>query len=152
LHIRPLGVALFGPEAAPLLDRRLQWGERAVGYLLDRLLWTQRKRGEATRQRVHYGALDVEDLGRVYEALLELDAGISVEPLCRLRRQKLEVVVPAVQGEKYRLQTVAAVADDAEDEADDDAADEPEEEDVVSGKKTKIEWIEEIKSHRFFLR
>ena len=55
-----------------------------------------------TRERVHYGPLDVEDLGRVYEALLELEPGIATEPMCRLRRQKLEVVVPMAQGEKYR--------------------------------------------------
>ena len=84
LHIKPLGGALFGPEAAPLLDNpALTWGERAVAFLLDQLLWTQPKRGGITRQRVHYGALDVEDLGRVYEALLELEAGIATERLCR---------------------------------------------------------------------
>jgi hypothetical protein len=152
LHIKPLGGALFGPAAAPLLDRKLQWGERAVAYLLDRLLWTQRQRGEATRQRVHYGALDVEDLGRVYEALLELDAGISTEHLCRLRRQKLEVVVPVAQGEKYRPLTASVSVDDAEEDASVDDAEELEEGTVTSGKKTKIEWIEEIPAHRFFLR
>jgi hypothetical protein len=30
-----------------------------------------------------------------------LEPGISSEPMCRLRRQKLEVVVPLAQGEKY---------------------------------------------------
>ena len=89
LHIKPLGGALFGPEAAPLLyNPALTWGERAVAFLLDQLLWTQPKRGGSTRQRVHYGALDVEDLGRVYEALLELEAGIGTELLCRLRRPR----------------------------------------------------------------
>lgn len=45
LHVMPLGGALFGQEAAPLLDNpELTWGERAVAYLLDRLLWTQPKR------------------------------------------------------------------------------------------------------------
>lgn len=103
LHVKPLGGALFGPEAAPLLTG-LRWGERAVAHLLDRLLWTPKRRGSDARQRVHYGPLDVKDLGRVYEALLELEPGIAAEPMCRLRRQKLEVVVPIAQGEKYRLQ------------------------------------------------
>ena len=48
----PLGGALFGAQATPLLDR-LAWGERAVALLLDRLLWTTPKGRE--RERVHYG-------------------------------------------------------------------------------------------------
>ena len=101
LVVKPLGGKLFGEAATPTLTP-LHWGERAVALLLDRLLWTSKKRGAETRDRVHYGSLDVEDLGRVYEALLELEPGISSVPMCRLRRQKLEVVVPAAQGEKYR--------------------------------------------------
>jgi hypothetical protein len=154
LHIKPLGGALFGPEAAPLLDNpALTWGERAVAFLLDQLLWTQPKPGGITRKRVHYGALDVEDLGRVYEALLELEAGIATEPLCRLRRQRLEVVVPAAQAEKYRTAAAVVVADDAEEDlAEAEGEDESEEETASSGKKTKIEWIEEITPNRFYLR
>ena len=101
LMVKPLGGKLFGEAATPTLTP-LHWGERAVAVLLDRLLWTSKKRGAETRDRVHYGSLDVEDLGRVYEALLELEPGISSMTMCRLRRQKLEVVVPAAQGEKYR--------------------------------------------------
>lgn len=87
MEVKALGGALFGSGATPLLDR-MQWGERAVACLLDALLWTPAD-GRAERERVHYGALDVEDLGRVYEVLLELDPGISTVPMCRLRRAKL---------------------------------------------------------------
>jgi hypothetical protein len=92
LSIAPLGGALFGTEATPLLDR-LAWGERAVALLLDKLLWTTPQ--GRPRERVHYGALDVEDLGRVYEALLELEPGIASVPMLRLRRAAQEVVVRA---------------------------------------------------------
>ena len=119
LVVKPLGGKLFGPNATPILSERA-WGERAVAWLLDRLLWTPKKRGSETRERVHYGSLDVEDLGRVYEALLELEPGISAEPMCRLRRQKLEVVVPLAQGEKYR----PARPVDAEPAEDDEAENE----------------------------
>ena len=61
LSVTPLGGALFGEQATPLLDR-LAWGERAVALLLDRLLWTTPK--GRPRERVHYGSLDVEDLGQ----------------------------------------------------------------------------------------
>lgn len=149
LNVKPLGGALFGAGATPILTR-LQWGERSVALLLDQLLWTTANRRGMSRERVHYGALDVEDLGRVYEALLELEPGISHEPMCRLRRQKLEVVVPIAQGEKYRPAKPKPVEEVIEDEIEDE--EDEEEESPKSGKKTKVEWIEEIPPNRFYLR
>ncbi|WP_129676538.1 hypothetical protein [Candidatus Chloroploca sp. Khr17] len=102
LTVKPLAGGLFDPAATPTLAG-LRWGERAVALLLDRLLWTPRGKGGTARERVSYAALDVEDLGRVYEALLELEPGIAAEPMCRLRRQKLEVVVPIAQGVRYQV-------------------------------------------------
>jgi len=127
LNIRPLGGMLFGQDAIPLIDA-LHWGEEAVARLLDHLLWTPGDK-KTERERVHYGTLDVEDMGRVYEALLELEPGISTESMCRLKRAKLEVVVPVAQGEPYRAKEGAK----------------------KSGK-TKVEWIEEIPSGCFYLR
>jgi hypothetical protein len=92
LQIAALGGALFGVETTPLLDR-IEWGEHAVAILLDRLIWTRAAGGE--RVRVHYGSLDVEDLGSVYEGLLEQEPGIATEPLIRVRRGKLEAILPA---------------------------------------------------------
>lgn len=129
LMVKPLGGALFGLNTTPHLAK-VKWGERAVAHLLDRLLWTPLRRGADTRERVHYGPLDVEDLGRVYEALLELEPGISGEPMCRLRRSKLEVVVPLAQGEKYR----------------------PTDDEEASSGGTSVEWIERIEPGQFYLR
>ncbi len=150
--VKPLGGKLFGPQATPTLTD-LAWGERAVAWLLDRLLWTPKQRGSDTRERVHYGSLDLEDLGRVYEALLELEPGISAGPMCRLRRQKLEVVVPLAQGEKYRPTRPIdeELAEDDEAENEDIDADDGEQLNG-RGKKTKVLWIEEIPPHRFYLR
>lgn len=92
LAIPALGGVLFSPATTPVLDA-LTLGERAVALLLDRLLWTRTRGGE--RARVQYGPLDVEDLGHIYEALLELEPGISRTPMLRLRRARLEVVVAA---------------------------------------------------------
>lgn len=151
LNIAPLGGVLFGVDAAPLIDA-LAWSEHGCAVLLDKLLRAPRGKGKAkTLVRLSYRDLDVEELGRVYEALLELDPGITSEDMVRLRRQKLEVVVPYAQGEKYRA---AAAVDDEDD------ADEPEvDEDDDSGKKGKIKWIEAIdapnEAHpigRFYLR
>jgi hypothetical protein len=152
LVVKPLGGALFGATATPTLSK-LTWGERAVAWLLDRLLWTTQRRGEETRQRVHYGPLDVEDLGRVYEALLELEPGITSEPMCRLRRQKLEVVVPIAQGEKYRPAGEPVTSQPTDDEDEETTEEETEDEEQPRrGKKTKVEWIEAILPGRFYLR
>ncbi len=162
LEVKPLGGMLFGPDATPLLDR-MRWGERGVARLLDALFWTPGD-GRTERERVHYGALDVEDLGRVYEALLELEPGITDAPMCRLRRAKLEVVVPLDQGAPYRLPAAdseALLASDADDDSasdDDDTAEEDDAEDDAPkrrGKdsaKTKVQFIEAIPAGRFFLR
>lgn len=180
LEIKPLGGMLFGPDATPLMDK-VVWGELAVARLLDQLLWTPGE-GKSERERVHYGALDVEDLGRVYEALLELEPGITQQPMCRLRRAKLEVVVPLQHGIPYRDGQAAGLAperadasdlsglsqvgdppDDAEESPDDDSDAELEEDEDAAedeapkkgrGKeaKTKVLFIEEIPAHRFFLR
>lgn len=149
LTVRPLGGALFGPEAMPRLEA-LRWGERAVSHLLDALLWTPAD-GRIERERVHYGTLDVEDLGSVYEALLELEPGIATEPMCRLRRAKLEVVVPAAQGDPYRAAAVAVAEEDAEDD-DADEEDENGDEDKKGKGKTKVAFVEDIPAGRFFLR
>jgi hypothetical protein len=122
LSIAPLGGALFGNGATPLLDS-LAWGERACALLLDRLLWTKPK-GRA-RERVHYGSLDVEELGHIYEALLELEPGIAAAPMSRIRRAKIEIVVPTAIGAGYR--------------------DNP-------GSGTRAIWAEDIPAGRFYLR
>ena len=153
LNVKPLGGALFSVGATPVLSK-LRWGERAVAHLLDQLLWTTSKKKDGDRKRVHYGPLDVEDLGRVYEALLELEPGIAGEPMCRLRRQKLEVVVPVAQGEKYRPAKPVVSNNDDEQDVDDSEEEEEEDEDDAPkrGKKTTVQWIEEIDPSKFYLR
>jgi hypothetical protein len=106
LSIPPLGGALFHAASTPLLDG-LTFGEHAVALLLDRLMWTTTRGGE--RARVQYGPLNVEDLGHVYEALLELEPGISRVPMVRLRRGRLEVVVPARYRQVSDETSIAAV-------------------------------------------
>jgi hypothetical protein len=92
ISIAPLGGGLFDPAATERLDC-LRWGERAVALLLDRLLWTTP--GGRERERVHYGSLDVEELGRVYESLLDLEPDIAMSPMARIRRGRFEAVVQA---------------------------------------------------------
>jgi hypothetical protein len=92
LSIAPLGGGLFDAAATAAIDR-LHWGERAVALLFDRLLWTVPKGRQ--RERVHYGSLDVEELGRIYESLLDLQPDIATSPMIRVRHGRLEAVVEA---------------------------------------------------------
>ncbi len=152
IQVHPLNGALFGPNTMPLLDS-LRWGDRAVAFLLDRLLWTPAKRGADSRKRVHYGSLDVENLGSVYEALLELEPGVASETMCRLRRKKLEVVVPIGQGEKYKTKKMDR--DDNPTGGSNEREEEDDEGKDVDGsleKSTGVEWIEKIPAGRFFLQ
>jgi hypothetical protein len=149
--IAPLGGRLFGQQETPLLSSA-SWSEVGCAGMLDKLLWTlekprgaRRAQTEAGRRRINYADLDIEDLGRVYEALLELEPGLATEPMVRLRRAKLEVVVPAAQGAKYRP-AKPTENDDAEAEGGDDAeaTDADDGEDESSGKKSKVEFVEDI--------
>lgn len=155
LHIASLGGALFGAQSTPLLNE-LKWGEAGCALLLDNLLRAPRGKGKGRAlMRLSYRDLDVEELGRVYEALLELEPGIASEPMARLRRSKLEVVVPAAQGEKYRpkQEAGAGTEETREDVEEQDDADEAEsDEESESSKKSKIEFIETIKPNQFYLR
>ncbi len=151
LHIAPLGGALFGAESTPLLDR-LKWGEHGCAELIDNLLRAPRGKGQGrSLVRLSYRDLGVEELGRVYEALLELEPGISAEAMVRLRRAKLEVVVPLEQGDKYRPKDeTGRMKDEAIVEEEDSIEDE--EQSDVSSTKSKIEWIEAIAPDQFYLR
>lgn len=158
MKVSRLAGMLFEKDSTPLLDR-LTWGERAVALLLSHLLWTESdsKRDDSVgRERVHYGSLDVENLGRVYEALLELEPGLATEPMCRLRRDKLEVVLPAAQGEPYRQKDAVSSEHDAEcpEAADAEENEEDAQADVddAKGKKAKVAWVESIAPGRFYLR
>ena len=108
IAIAPLGGGLFDPAGTACIDR-YHWGERAAALLLDRLLWTT-PRGRP-RERVHYGGLDVEELGRIYESLLDLQPAIASRPMRRVTHGRFEAVMdsaPAdatIQPEQFFLRT-----------------------------------------------
>lgn len=89
LRVLALGGGLFDDRSTALLDS-LHWDERATATLLSALIWQDSSRD----QRIDYAALEIEDLGGIYEGLLELEPGITSAPMCRLRRGKLDLVVP----------------------------------------------------------
>jgi hypothetical protein len=67
LRVTAFNSRLFSPSAAPLLDH-LALDDRAVGEALEALVFHAGSRG---RQRISYADLGVEQLGSVYERLLD---------------------------------------------------------------------------------
>lgn len=137
LVVHPIEGGIFCREATTLLDR-LTWPEHAVALLLDGLVWTPRGEGRVDRSRIRYEDLDVEDLGHVYEALLDIEPGIAAEPMCRLRRRSLEIVVPAAEGDRHGARKPSPAGGQAS----------------TRGAKSRasITRVEEIPAGRFFLR
>ena len=157
LNVKPLGGALV-QRRRHARAVQLRWGERAVAHLLDQLLWTTPKKKAGSRERVHYGPLDVEDLGRVYEALLGTGAGHRhradvppAPPEARSRRAHgpgREVPARATRlVEPDTVPGASRTTRKTEEEAEEDEDDAPK-----RGKKTTVQWIEEIPPGKFYLR
>ncbi len=89
LRVTPFNGRLFAPARAPLLDH-LALDDGRVARALDALCFT-RAALDGGRQRIAYAELGVEELGSVYESLLDL------EPVARTARTPRETLAaPAV--------------------------------------------------------
>lgn len=126
LTIWPLGGTFFASDVIPTLEP-LVWSGRAVTQLLECLLFLP----GTPPTLVPYDDLASEDLGRIYEVLLELEPGFATEPMCRLRHPRLEVVVTENQGEPFKRRTSSQ---------------------KKSSRLRSIRWVERIDSRRFFVR
>ena len=92
-NIPPRGGRLFSdatPEGA--IIQRLRLDDRTVGGLLLTLATTQPRRGVG-RERISFRELEIEQLGSVYEGLLEYEPAIAPETLIHV----------AAQGREYAL-------------------------------------------------
>ncbi len=81
LHVTPFNGRLFAPARAPLLDH-LSLDDRLVARALDALCFT-RAAMDGGRQRIAYAELGVEELGSVYESLLDLEPVAPTAPTPR---------------------------------------------------------------------
>ncbi|WP_017591337.1 Eco57I restriction-modification methylase domain-containing protein [Nocardiopsis potens] len=70
LRLPAYGGALFSPEAFPWLEA-FQVSDRVVFQILDALVMLAPKRKNGTPTRISYKGLGVEDIGHIYEGLLE---------------------------------------------------------------------------------
>jgi hypothetical protein len=90
MRIPPYGGGMFDPARYPWLDR-LAVTDRVTGEILGALLILQHRGGAA--ERLSYKGLDVEQIGHVYEGLLEYSCLRIDEPYLGLTG-KLEPEIP----------------------------------------------------------
>ena len=85
------GGGLFDPEQTRLVDS-LTWGESTCAEVIARMTWVP---AGPKGQEVHlsYRELDVEQLGSVYESLLEQSVDYAAEPMWRIRLDDRSYVV-----------------------------------------------------------
>ena len=83
LRVTAFNGRLFAPARAPLLDH-LALDDQRVASALDALCFTRAAPG-GSRQRIAYAELGVEELGSVYESLLDLEPVAPSPRAVRLR-------------------------------------------------------------------
>ncbi|MFM9580406.1 Eco57I restriction-modification methylase domain-containing protein [Streptomyces caniscabiei] len=103
LWIPAYGGSLFDPTRFPwLVDAKVT--DRVVYEILDALLTLRARKGFKGRERLSYKGLDVEQIGHVYEGLLEYGCRWADEPYVGVsfgRDKKYEAVLPLVRLEEW---------------------------------------------------
>ncbi|MCX5422232.1 type IIL restriction-modification enzyme MmeI [Streptomyces sp. NBC_00078] len=103
LWIPAYGGSLFDPSRYPwLVPARVT--DRVVYEILDALLTLRARKGFKGRERLSYKGLDVEQIGHVYEGLLEYGCKWADEPYVGVsfgRDKKYEAVLPLARLEEW---------------------------------------------------
>ncbi|MFB6770452.1 Eco57I restriction-modification methylase domain-containing protein [Streptomyces sp. NPDC056337] len=103
LWIPPYGGSLFDPARFPwLVDAKVT--DRVVYEILDALLTLRARKGFKGEERLSYKGLDVEQIGHVYEGLLEYGCHWADEPYVGVsfgRDKKYEAVLPLARLEEW---------------------------------------------------
>jgi len=79
-EIKPYGGGLFDPSATDVIDR-IAWGNATIADVLEALTVVPAPRGQVGKVRLSYRELNVEQLGSIYEGLLELAPAYAHERL-----------------------------------------------------------------------
>jgi hypothetical protein len=103
LWIPPYGGSLFDPSRFPwLVPAKVT--DRVVFEILDALLTLRARKGFKGKERLSYKGLDVEQIGHVYEGLLEYGCHWAEEPFVGVsfgRDRKYEAVLPLARLEEW---------------------------------------------------
>lgn len=92
---------LFRPESTALLNA-LRVPDDALAEVLRQLSMTPPTRDRG-RERISYRDLGVEQLGSVYEGLLEFEPRLASEPMVEVKYKDERVVIPAREQREYRM-------------------------------------------------
>ena len=139
-EIKAYGGGLFDPSATALIDR-FAWGNATIAEMLEALTVVPAPRGQVGKVRLSYRELNVEQLGSIYEGLLELAPEYAHQRLWEvdLDTRLLHLTdsqretIRDIRGEIYlpggsSLELIDAVEDELEDdETEEESADESEE-------------------------
>lgn len=152
---------LFDPSRTTLVES-LAWGDQAVASVLEKLtLIPARNRGLV---RLSYRELDVEQLGAIYENLLEQIPQVAHEILYRVALEKRQLIVNAAERARLAqrrgetLETPSSTEEEDEDTLPEDDAEseeiteEADDEARARGPKKPIRVLEEIPQGSVFLK
>jgi Eco57I restriction-modification methylase len=81
-EIRPYGGGLFGSSGTDQIDN-LKWGNETLVKVIEFLTWVPAPKGHVGKARLSYRELNVEQLGSIYEGLLEQVPAFSYEWMWR---------------------------------------------------------------------
>jgi len=100
--LEPFGSALFNPTTAPVLEE-INPGDNIIGELILAFSLTPPRPGSG-RLRISYRELDVEQIGSIYEQILDLQPKIAQKDLVVAKLQAgKEVILTTEQAQKERL-------------------------------------------------
>jgi hypothetical protein len=142
-EIRPYGGGLFDPGGTATIDA-LAWGNATVADVLDALTVVSAPRGHVGKVKLSYRELNVEQLGSIYEGLLELAPAYAGERLWEVELDTRLVHLTDTQRETIKdvrgeidLSGTAVVVDDLIEEeaadAEEESTDGEESEDTEGG-------------------
>lgn len=155
-EIRPYAGGLFDAKATELIDS-MAWGNATVDNVLEFLRFVPAPRREVLIP-LSYRELNVEQLGAIYEGLLELTPAFAAR---RLWRVELDGRVLEIDdGERERIRALRGERSDIED---DDGAEQPEEAEEADASedsepkpsravKKPMRVLDELRSGEAFLR
>lgn len=141
--IEPYGGGLFDPENTKLIAS-LQWGNATIDHVIEYLVEVPAPKGYHGKVRLSYRELNVEQLGSIYEGLLEVTPSFAREQQWRVKLDNNILVIDDDMRRRLADKRGEVLTDDrfrkvdAVEQDDDDEDDDEEENDEV-----EVEAIEE---------
>ena len=145
--IQPYGGGLFDPSSTQLIDG-LAWGNATVDNILELLTKVPAPKGQTGWVQLSYRELNVEQLGSIYEGLLEQTPAYAQTRVWQAELDSRIIVIDDANRERIRevrgekATTDALALEDDEEAVDDEVTDESdadEEEDEAAGDDTEEE-------------